>query len=883
MQLLCSVKKNYSMLKNTLFRKTLLSFILCSIAAIAASAQTGAVHGTVLDAETEKPLVGTTVALEGTTRGTQTDALGSFSIFNVAPGRVTVSAQYLGYEVFRKEVVVRAGEVSTLRIALKTQGVRTEKVVVVARMNRESEGVLLSGQKQELIAFQSVGAAEMSRKGIGNAEAAVAQVAGVSRQEGVKNVFVRGLGDRYNATFLNGFPLPSEDPEYKNIALEFFGSDVIQNIGVSKVFGAANNGDVGGAAIDIHSKELLRDKEFSVSIDGGINSGAMKGGFLRQDGVSYFGHSRQQHPVDFNFKNSLDPRNVSLPVDHGYGFSGGKRWHLGAGRNPLSVFAVGSHSSSFAQTKEVVRNANTGDMVYQDMAGTKSSIDTRQLVLANAGYDLRGKHTFDYNFMLIHANGQYVSEYEGKSSEDYQDAFDGASGWRRRQQSNDNLLLAHQLGAQLNVAPRWHVNLGAAVNTIKGAEPDRRENNKSLQADGSWSITGSDSQRRFFSQLDETDLNAKAALIFKLRKEASFENSNITLSYRGRMVDDSFESTNYSYGSGMTAGTATNDSYTVSKDVHSVAIETAHKFGEKLAGSVGFQGDKVNMAVEHRTQKRNIDTLYWLPSLNLRYDINPKHTLRFGASKSYTLPQSKEISDYQYVDISFASQGNMKLKASDNFNADLKWDFYPSYSELLSVGVFYKHILNPIGRVDQGNSAGMLSYDNLAKFANVAGVEVELRKNILNTTTIRENMRRLSVGINASWIHSAMNLSVINTPQRQSELEGASPWLVNADLSYNYSTEKHVLNLSLVAGWYSNRIYTLGTQGYNDIIEESAMNLSLVSSLKIGTHWNVKFSAANLLDPPHRLTRQKTLSPGKIVLSELRKGIDLSMGVTYTL
>jgi len=49
----------------------------------------------------------------------------------------------------------------------------------------------------------------------------VAQVSGISKQEGVKNVFVRGLGDRYNATLLNGFPIPSEDPEYKNIALEF--------------------------------------------------------------------------------------------------------------------------------------------------------------------------------------------------------------------------------------------------------------------------------------------------------------------------------------------------------------------------------------------------------------------------------------------------------------------------------------------------------------------------------------------------------------------------------------------------------------------------------------------------------------------------------------
>lgn len=64
------------------------------------------------------------------------------------------------------------------------------------------------------------------------------KVAGVSKQDGVKNVFVRGLGDRYNATTFNGFALPSEDPEYKNISLDFFGTDIIQSVGVKKAFNA---------------------------------------------------------------------------------------------------------------------------------------------------------------------------------------------------------------------------------------------------------------------------------------------------------------------------------------------------------------------------------------------------------------------------------------------------------------------------------------------------------------------------------------------------------------------------------------------------------------------------------------------------------------------
>lgn len=88
----------------------------------------------------------------------------------------------------------------------------------------------------------------------------------------MKNVFVRGLGDRYNTTTFNGFPVPSEDPEYKNISLDFFGTDLIQSVGVNKAFTAGNGGDVGGVNIDISSKELVGDGYISASVSAGVNT-----------------------------------------------------------------------------------------------------------------------------------------------------------------------------------------------------------------------------------------------------------------------------------------------------------------------------------------------------------------------------------------------------------------------------------------------------------------------------------------------------------------------------------------------------------------------------------------------------------------------------------
>ncbi len=893
------------------FRIAAFLTLIFSLAATAANAQKGTIRGTVLDAVTGEPLTGTTIVIEGTTIGTSADAEGAFTISNITPGRVVVTAHYLGYEVFRQELTVEADKVVTIRIPLHAEGINLDDVIVVAQIDNESENVLLSGQRDALAAIQSVGAAEMSRKGIGNARAAVAQVSGISQQEGVKNVFVRGLGDRYNATFLNGFPLPSEDPEYKNIALEFFGSDIIQSIGVSKVFSADNNGDVGGAAIDINSKELIGERALSLSLDGGFNSSVAGVDFLRhQDGVNYFGVGNSRRPTEgkFDFANRLDPLRVSLPLDHSYGASGGKLWRLGPKRNPLSVFLVASHTTDYSYTDKTIRADNDRDIVHRDQTGRISTIDINQLVLGNVDLKIDRKYYFSYNFMLIHAGDQYVADYYGMNVDKYEGKDD--IGFLRRQQSNENLLLVHQLITRFDLGERWRLNLGAAYNTIHGSEPDRRENNIMLQQDGGYITTGSNAQLRFFSELRETDLNLKASMSYKLTRGLDIERSNLTLGYRGRMVNDRFEATEYFYGNydhgsdrvGLDVSfdelynqqtleegkfrlpPSVEHDYRVDKSIHSGYVEATHQFSPRFAANVGVQADLVDMyVIAERTDEADLEKFYFLPSLSLRYDPAERHSLRLGASKSYTLPQSKEISTYMYYNVEYSSAGYKNIKPSDNYNVDLKWDWYPSSSELVSLGVFYKYIARPIGRVDKGSSSLALTYDNIGKGADVAGVEFEMRKNIINTTTIRQAMRRLSVGLNASYIYSSLDFDIENTPRRKVRLEGASPLLIGGDVSYNYSSGEKVLNLSLVAGWFSDRVHTLGTRGYNDIIEKGVATLSFASSFRFNRHLTVKLNVGNILNRPYRLTRDYLTKPGELVLSEYKKGIDVNVGVSFDL
>ncbi len=899
-------------------------------------AQTGTIKGKIIDARTKEALLGVTVMLQGISgKGAITDFDGNYVIETVPAGTYTLNVSLFSYqEIAKNNITVEAGKETMVNFSLEADRNLIDVVQVVARVNRESEISLITEQRAALVSTQSIGARELSRKGVGNAQAAVTQVSGISKQEGVKNVFVRGLGDRYNMTLLNSFPIPSEDPEYKNVALEFFSTDVIQSIGVNKVFAASDYSDVGGAIINISSKELVGDYALSVDVSAGVNTaliGTLSGekgegsGFLRQDGSNYFGFANGEQPATnkFTFPNSLDPSKVAFPVNHGFGISGGKLFKIGEKQNPLSFFATASHSIDYSFTEEIVRNATTNGTIFQDQTGNTHSQNTAQLALADALYEINQKHQLNYNFMLIHANNQYFSEYIGRNH-NFEDAYDAETGVLRRQQANDNLLLVNQLSSNWRLTDKLKFDAGAAYNVVQGNEPDRRENSFSLQQEGNYIFSGGDKQSRFFSKLKTNDFNAKAGFTYTLNDRFESNNSLLKIGYSGRFNNTNFVAQRYSFqnappslqdkfylndlqlddwynaqnqverradriGRKFTMTTGTPDLYDIAQNIHSAYAEGSYQLWQNVTANVGVRMDVIDMQIDYNLQRRpgseEITQNFLLPSLNLKYNVTAKNTLRFGASKTYTLPQSKELSPYEYVDISFTSKGNPNLKTSENYNVDLKWDYYLSASELLTVTGFYKYILNPIGRINAGNAAGTLTYENISNNATVAGIELEVRKNLMNKfDTELEKSQKLTAGVNASYIYSSLQLEVNNIEPRNSELEGASPLLANADISYNYTVKDKSLTAAIVVNYFSNRIHTIGAYGFKDIIEKGLPTMDFAASYKFNKHFSVKVKASNILDIAYKLTTEVTTGADagqEIVLTEYKKGRNITVGLSY--
>ncbi|WP_266203900.1 TonB-dependent receptor [Pontibacter kalidii] len=899
---------------------TVLFFLLSAF--ISVHAQTGSIQGAIKDAKNGEELIGAIIRVQGTGQGAPSDAFGNFRIDNVKEGTYTLEVNSLSYmPKTLTNITVTAGKTTTVNVAMEQSTAQLSEVTITAKGNRETEQILLLDQKKAVIATQAIGAQELSRKGVSDAEGAVAKISGVSKRDGVKNVFVRGLGDRYNTTTLNGFAIPSEDPEFKNISLDFFTSDMIQSVDVNKVFSASMNGDAGGALININSKELVDDNAFQIGISTGINSQVAGSNFYLPDGMSKFGYATasgipasqngEEFITNHSFNNSLDPIQKKPLLNSGVSFSGGKKF-----MEKHRFFVMGSMDNKYHYREGVSRmiTATNPENPFRDFDYQQSMRSASHMLAGNLEFNLNNSQ-LNFNSLYLHTTTAAATSFYGKETEIFQKAEDyNSEGHTRRLQVNDNSVFINQLIWDGNLSDRIKYNVGAAVNHVIGQEPDRRIFMLPSIGNGMVELgMGEGRNQRFNSKITETAVIPKANLQYALSADPE-KLSYIEVGYDGKVSSKDFSAPIYnliwaggqsslptfrlddirldpyfnqeSLANGDFRVEHFNDMYDVKWDNHGAYVDMVHQVGNKLTLNAGLRADDINMKINYKVNRganvgsNTIDEFFLSPSFNAKYELDDKNHLRTGISRTYTLPQDKEVSPFIYQGIFGNENGNPNLKPSTNYNFDLKWDYYPSAGDQVSVNAFYKHILRPIARVDQGNSAGLATYDNVSDHAVATGVELEVRKSLMNLA----EKHRLNAGLNASYIYTRVNLPVFFTAT-SSTLEGAAPYILNADLTYNLVTDKDVnVTSALVLNYLSDKVHTIGTRGYNNLIEESITTLDFVTSMGLNEHLKLSLKAKNLLNPAYKLTREgagSDTNAQSITIGSYKRGVQFDFGVSY--
>ena len=211
-------------------------FLILVLTLSAMAAMAGTIKGTITDKQTREPLTGATVQIVGTTQGAVADIDGNYSL-KVENGTYTLSVKYVGYKDILMDNV-RTGKADViLNFELESDAQALGEVSVVARKNLESERALQMERQKATLAIENLGSKEMNIKGISNVEEGVKKITGISIAD-AGQLIVRGLGDRYSTTTLNGLPIASPNPDNKLIPLDLFPSSTVQNITVSKVYNA---------------------------------------------------------------------------------------------------------------------------------------------------------------------------------------------------------------------------------------------------------------------------------------------------------------------------------------------------------------------------------------------------------------------------------------------------------------------------------------------------------------------------------------------------------------------------------------------------------------------------------------------------------------------
>ncbi len=255
------------------FRPLVILFLLIAFQLITGFvfAQTGTIRGAIFDEKTGEPLFGVSVLVKETSTGAITDFDGKFEV-KLNPGTYTLQISYISYSTLTfTDVLVEADKVVVLPdLLLKEEASELETVTVSASAIRTTESALMSVKRNAPNLLDGISASTFRQIGDGDAASAVKRVTGVSI-EGGKYVYVRGLGDRYTKTVLNGVDIPGLDPDRNTIQMDIFPTNVIDNIIVSKSFTAELPADFTGGVVDIETKDFPEEKTFRLSISGGLN------------------------------------------------------------------------------------------------------------------------------------------------------------------------------------------------------------------------------------------------------------------------------------------------------------------------------------------------------------------------------------------------------------------------------------------------------------------------------------------------------------------------------------------------------------------------------------------------------------------------------------
>jgi hypothetical protein len=876
----------------------------------------GAVWGVVKSREGETLLEALVTAL-GRKDYATTDVEGRYRI-ELAPGTYQLRVQYELHRTARvKNVRIVAGRLSRVDVLLDPDVTAVEEVTAVeAEVERASSATQLFLRKNAAQASDSVGAQDIAKTPDRNAADAVKRVVGTTVVDG-RYIFIRGLGDRYTNTMLNGSPLPSPEPDRQAVPLDMFPALVLSDLTVSKTFTPDMPGDFAGGSLNIHTRDLPNKFLFQSTLGIGANSESTFGKRLSYPGGSLDwlgiddGGRKLPPQVPPSRVTRLNPdgtlntslgdvgRAVSTPMETDRtlnlpngNLSGvvGDSFKLGKER-VFGYMGGFTYSRRFQSKKdEIIRTFG----LDPNKPGQLTQLNDYRGETGTDTVTWSGLGTVTYAFDNDHKvslTGLYSrnSEKEGRLLTGYNDEQANVIRDERLRFVNRNLVYGQLRGEhRFRKLEAAELQWTALWSRAQLSDPNLRETVYVGDADQGFAYREStQSGQHFYAAQGETTRSGSIDWTQPLLtggEHATKVKAGGMVTLRGRSFnarrfrflqvpgadpalfraapDQLFSDDNVGKAIELDEWTRPTDAYAAQYNVYAgyvmsdVGITSRLRFvaGERVEVSRQRIQSFDPFSPDADRVESSLDRTDLLPSANLIYKLTGEANLRLSATRTVARPQLRELAPFVFSDFF----GAREILGNPNLDRTNVLNLDARFEMFPRIGEVLAVSLFHKRFTKPIEPIIIPTSRGVVSFQNAkgavnTGVELEARKSL---DLFTPTLKELTFLGNVTLVHSRVDLDTEQTGIQTSSsrpLAGQSPFVVNLALDWNHERTK--TRVRALYNVFGARISQVGLNGIPDMYEQPRHLVDLSAAQGIGEHLDLKATLENVLNAPVRFTQ----------------------------
>ena len=892
-------------------------------------AQTGSVKGTIEDAATGETLVGATVLIQGTNKGTITDMDGNYQLNDIAQGTYNLVISYVSYEQQIQRVEVRQNTITELSISLTPSSVEMDAVKIIASKRNDTEMSLISTMRVSSLVANGISRQQISRSQDKDASEVIARVPGVTVRDG-RFINVRGLDERYNVVTLNGVGAPSSESDRRAFSFDMLPSSLIDNLVLYKTPAPEIPADFAGAMVQIQTKNTVDDNSLDISYSTGYRYNTTFNDFYTYTGGKTdwlgFDDGTRALPEGFpsdqqEFRELADaPNEADMAKITALGRSFSKTW------TPERTRSIPDQSIGITLSRKLLLGNvsagnitslgySTGDQFrevfragYQAYNTTNDRPDTAYYFNDDI-YSTKTKLNGLFNWLFVFGNNQkiefrnFFNQYSDKQTilRLGRDNYGGIDKSGTELSFQSRSIYTGQLGGNFNFRQSLsNLNWTLGYSYTNKIMPDVRrvEMNKDDYSDiytlsfnfnadpkmiGRLHLTNHENiyvgtlnySHHLSTNKNSPEIKTGILIEQKYRdfvaRNIGFATSNVLnfnwgLSYQP--LDSVFQDKNINFTDGIKIDESTNptDSYTASNQLYAVYTGIDIPLG-KLKIYAGARLEKNIQSLEGLNDNSsaynvNNDFADLFPSLNTTFNLSDKSLVRFAYGRTINRPEFREISLQAYYDFEEKATiyGNPALTNAYIHNLDLRYEFFPSSGDMITIGGFYKHFNNPIeAHLKEAGSGRNYTFDN-AREAKSYGIEIDLRKTFINLESndnLMRMFRHIVVVFNVALIRSELHSDEPNARERVRQMQGQSPYIINTGLFYDNPNKG--LMLSVLYNVIGPRLMFVGDSDEPHILQMPRNLIDITLNKKIGRHLTLKAGVKDLFNQPVELRQNERI------------------------